>query len=194
MALPAKADDLLAAHIANPQDLHLAERAAVSLASGRKYRVKPTSSLKTSPTALIPNSACACTMPVLQRTNKGHSKMPSRPGQVLKEDQDHEAAQQNVTEAVKQEIAQRLAEDQERQQESQDQDSGHKILKGPDSQSSESQDQADSVTVFSRRAILRTRELSQRSDSQDTNPIRTVLLRTIHHRMKQADAESQAVG
>ena len=192
MALPAKADDLLAAHIANPQDLHLAERAAVSLLqagkSGQAYQLLED----------IANQSSDTEQRVRSRYNAGLAAYQQGAlqdavkawEQVLLEDKDHEAAQQNA-EAVKQEIAQRLAEDQERQQEPQSQDSESQDSEGSDSQSSESQKQADSESQSSQENDSQDSENQSESESQDTNPESDSASEDPSPQDAQADAESE---
>lgn len=152
VALPARADDLLSQHIANPSDLALAERAAVSLLqSGRSaeaYHLLHD----------IANRTADTEQRIRSRYNAGLAAYQQGALQdavnawdsVIDEQSDHAAAQKNAA-AVKQEIAQRLAEDQARQQEEQSQNQ--------ESQDSESQEQESQESQDSE---------SQDADSQDT--------------------------
>lgn len=166
LTMPAKANDLLAAHIANPSDLNLAERAAVSLLqSGQPHQAYQ-----------LLEDVANHSMDPEQRTRSRYNAglAAYRQGalqdavkaweQVLEEEAEHEAAQKNVA-AVKQEIAQRLAEDQSRQQDSQSQDSEPQESDDDGSQTSESQETQDSESQSSQETESQSSDSSEESQS-----------------------------
>ncbi|MGC6507267.1 MAG: VWA domain-containing protein [Myxococcota bacterium] len=166
LTMPAKANDLLAAHIANPSDLNLAERAAVSLLqSGQTHQAYQ-----------LLEDVANHSMDPEQRTRSRYNAglAAYRQGalqdavkaweQVLEEEAEHEAAQKNVA-AVKQEIAQRLAEDQSRQQESQSEDSEPQESEDDGSQTSDSQETQDSESQSSQETESQSSDSSEESQS-----------------------------
>ena len=170
VSFSARAEDLLAAHIANPSDLALAERAAVSLLqsgrTGEAYQLLDDIADRTSDVEQRVRSRynaglAAYQQGALQDAVNAWDK-------VLEDNSEHAAAQAN-SEAVKQEIAQRLAEDQQRQQEEQSQNQESQESDAQESQDSESQssEQNESQDSESQSEESQSQE-SQESDAQES--------------------------
>ena len=192
VSFSARAEDLLAAHIANPSDLALAERAAVSLLqsgrTGEAYQLLDDIADRTSDVEQRVRSRynaglAAYQQGALQDAVNAWDK-------VLEDNSEHAAAQAN-SEAVKQEIAQRLAEDQQRQQEEQSQNQESQESDAQESQDSESQSSEQNESQDSESQSEESKSRVTESDAQESQTAKhkahkTKAIHRTHKRMHQS--------